>query len=558
MNTQAPSNFRAAVAFAVFAAACATSNPSTPATTNSVASSNTAVASVAKTSATELAVVGATPGAAGIGDPLFPESGNGGYDVQSYDLSIALDKTDGPIDASTSIRAKSTQALSSFDLDLRALEVHSVEVDGAAAKFAREKDELVITPAKPIANGAYFTTLVRYGGVPEGVEDPAFPIALKLGWMAKNGEVYVVSEPTGAKSFFPCNDHPRDKALFTIRVTVPKPLMVVANGALAETIDAGDKRTFVYKPRDPIATYLVTIAIAAFETSDLAGPNGLPIRNYFSPKTKASARKSFARTDAIIQFLGDTFGSYPFEVCGNILASIELPGALETQTLPTFGAHAGGEDVICHELAHQWFGDSVSVENWQDIWLNEGFAEYAAWMYSEATEGKDAADRKERFEKLLRGNYGRYRSMSARAPREGDDPAKKAPSEPPPGKPTVKSMFGQGVYVRGALALHALRREVGDEAFLKVMRTWEAEHRNGNASVADFVSHVEKNTSSAARAVLEHWIFDAEMPHVAEWDDVLAKEKAERDAKRKARDEERQKEKDADQAKEGGEKKDGR
>jgi aminopeptidase N len=492
----------------------------------------------------------AKPGAAGLGDPLFPEAGNGGYDVQSYELVIALEKTDGPIDASTTIRAKSTQALSTFDLDLHALDVRSIEVDGAAAKFTREGDELIVTPPKSIQNGAEFTTLVRYGGVPEGVLDPAFPIPLKLGWMAKNGEVYVVSEPTGAKSFFPCNDHPRDKALYTIRVTVPKPLEVVANGKLAETIDGGEKRTFVYKPRDPISTYLVTIAIAAFETSDLTGPNGLPIRNYFSPQTKAGARKSFERTDAIIEFLGRTFGEYPFEVCGNILSSIELPGALETQTLPTYGAHAGSEDVICHELAHQWFGDSVSVENWQDIWLNEGFAEYASWMYSEATNGKDAEERKVKFEKLLRSNYGSIRAMSSRPPREGQDPAKKAIPEPPPGNPSVKSLFGSNVYIRGALALHALRTEVGDEAFLKLMRGWAAGRKNGNASVADFANHVEKNTSKAARAVLEHWINDAEMPHVAAWDEALAKDKAERDAKKKAREDKRKKD-------EGGEKKDG-
>ena len=535
MNRSIPSLARCALAFSLLVSAC-----SGPRGTISARMDAGAVASA----------VEAKPGAAGLGDPLFPEAGNGGYDVQSYELVIALEKTDGPIDASTTIRAKSTQALSSFDLDLHALEVHSIEVDGKAAKYTREGDELVVTPAKPIASGAEFTTLVRYGGVPEGVLDPSFPIPIHLGWMAKNGEVYVVSEPTGAKSFFPCNDHPRDKALYTFRITVPKPLDVVANGKLAETIDGSEKRTFVYKPRDPIATYLVTIAIAPFETSDLAGPNGLPIRNYFSPQTKANARKGFERTDAIVQFLSETFGPYPFEVCGNILSSIELPGALETQTLPTYGAHAASEDVIAHELAHQWFGDSVSVENWQDIWLNEGFAEYASWMYSEATHGKDAEERKAKFEKLLRSNYGSIRSMGSRTPREGDDAAKKEKGEPPPGSPSVKSLFGPNVYIRGALALHALRTEVGDESFLKLMRSWAAGRKNGNASVADFANHVEKSTSKAARALLEHWINDAEMPHIAAWDEALAKDKAERDAKKKAREEKRKSD-------EGGEKKDG-
>jgi aminopeptidase N len=496
----------------------------------------------------------ATPGSPGIGDELFPTAGNGGYDVQSYDLSISIDDADGPIDATATIRAKSTQALSRFDFDLHGLDVHSIDIDGSAATFAREADELVVTPAKSIANGAEFTTIVRYGGKPDGVLDPAFPLDLKLGWIVKDGEVYVLSEPTGAKSFFPCNDHPRDKALYTIRLTVPKPLIAVSNGALAETIDAGEKRTFVYRPRDPIATYLVTIAIGAFDVNESKGQSGLPIHNYYSPKSKASLRKNFENTAAIVQFLSDTFGAYPFETCGNIVSNLDLPGALETQTLPTFGANIGGASTICHELAHQWFGDSVSVAEWSDIWLNEGFAEYAAWMYLESTKGR------ENLEKHAREQYGFYRAMTERPPAQGEDSSEPhesdSASEPPPGKPTIKSMFGAGVYVRGPLALHALRTEVGDDEFLRLMRSWVADHRNGNASIADFLAHVERTATPAARALLERWIFDPKMPHVAVFDDELAKEKAERDAKRKAREEERQKQHETEK-KDGGTQKSG-
>jgi aminopeptidase N len=491
------------------------------------------------------AATAATPGAAGIGDPLFPRAGNGGYDVESYDLAIALERVEGPIDASATIRAKSTQALSRFDFDLHGLDVHSIEVDGAPAKFEREEDELEITPARSIADGTEFTTVVRYGGVPEGVLDPAFPADLKLGWIVKDGEAYVLSEPTGAKTFFPCNDHPRDKALYAIRLTVPKPLVAVSNGALAETIDGGATRTFVYHPRDPIATYLVTIAIGAFEEFEGTSSNGVPIHNYYSPKTKASLRKNFERTDEIIRFLGDTFGAYPFEVCGNIASNLNLPGALETQTLPTYGVGVGGTSTICHELAHQWFGDTVSVENWGDIWLNEGFAEYAAWMYLESTKGREA------FEKHVRGQYGFYRVMAEfeAPPARGAAPEKdeKHPrSSPPPGRPTIHSMFGASVYVRGPLALQALRDAVGDEKFLALMRSWVAQHKNGNASVGDFLDHVEHATSADARSVVEHWIFDEKMPHVAAWDDALAKEKAERDAKREERERERAKSKESD------------
>jgi aminopeptidase N len=481
----------------------------------------------------------ARPGAPGIGDPMFPLAGNGGYDVQTYELAIALDKADGPIEATTEIRARSTQALSRFDLDFHGLDVRSIEVDGAAATFARDGDELVVTPARPIADGAAFTMRVSYGGVPEGVVDPSFPMDMRLGWVVKDGEVYVLSEPTGAKSFFPCNDHPRDKALYVIRVTVPKPLMVVSNGKLAETIEDASKRTFVYRPRDPIATYLVTIAIAEFDATDSTGADGLPIRNYFSPGSKSSARKNFENSAAIIQYLADTFGAYPFETCGNILSNLDLPGALETQTLPTYGKGIGSTSTICHELAHQWFGDTVSIADWQDIWLNEGFAEYASWMYLESTKGQAV------FEKHVRGQYGLYRAMTSRPAGRGEDPAEDAQprSRPPPGKPTVRTLFGSAVYVRGPLALHALRLEVGDAAFLELMRSWVRSHANGNASIADFLAHVERSTTPAARALVEHWIFDEEMPHIASFDEVLAKDAAERAAKRKEREEERAKKK---------------
>jgi aminopeptidase N len=522
------------------------SAPSAPATTATTAATPTTTASTAAS--------GATAGAPGIGDALFPLAGNGGYDVQSYDLAIALEEAGGPIDASAKIRARSTQALSRFDLDFHGLDIHAIEVDGAAATFAREDDELVVTPAKAIAKGVEFTTLVRYGGVPEGVLDPAFPVDLKLGWIVKDGEVYVLSEPTGAKTFFPCNDHPRDKALYTIRITVPKPLKAVSNGALVETVDGGDKRTFVYRPRDPIATYLVTIAIAAFDETESKGADGLPIRNYYSPKSKASTRKNFEHTNDLVKFLGDTFGAYPFEACGNILSNLDLPGALETQTLPTFGAGIGSTSTICHELAHQWFGDTVSVENWSDIWLNEGFAEYAAWMYLESSKGREA------FEKHVRGQYGFYRVMTERAPRgDAGSAENEADSriEPPPGKPSIHSMFGASVYVRGPLALHALRLEVGDETFLALMRSWVAEHKNANASVADFLEHVQKSSTSNARTLLEHWIFDPKMPNIPAYDEVLAKEKAEREAKRKERDLEKQKKLEAEKTEEGAKKSDG-
>jgi aminopeptidase N len=282
----------------------------------------------------------------------------------------------------------------------------------------------------------------------------------------------------------------------------------------------------------------VTIAIAHFVEEELAGPRGMKIQNFFSPKSRQSTRKGFERTDEIVSFLDEKFGPYPFETCGNILASISVPGALETQTIPIYGAGISGESIICHEQAHQWFGDAVGVESWSDIWLNEGFAEYASWMYLEATKGGDA------FDAHIQRQYAAQRRFSDRRAAASREPvsenAKPKPPLEPPARPSSKSMFSSVVYIRGALAMHALRREVGDEAFVELLRTWVTRNRNETASVEDFLAHVEKRTNAAARTVLEHWVYDEVMPHIAALDERIAEEQAEREAKRKARDEQKQ------------------
>jgi aminopeptidase N len=470
----------------------------------------------------------ATAGASGLGDPFFPESGNGGYDVKSYAIEIAFEPADGSIEATTTIHAAATQSLASFNLDFHALAVASIEVDARPATFARAGDELTVTPSSPIAQGSDFSAVVRYSGVPEGVEDTSLPFEIRIGWMTDGGEVYVFSQPNGAHSFFPCNDHPSDKALYTISLDVPKPLKAVSNGALAETREGGERRTFVYRPRDPIATYLVTIAIAEFEEQHLEGPDGLKIVNYFTPESTAKERANFDHTAEMVAFLSELFGPYPFETCGNILTNLDVPGALETQTLPVYGKDAVEESIICHELAHQWFGNSVSVAEWDDIWLNEGFAEYAAWMYEEQT--SDAKEHDERLRRL----YGFARFAGAE----------------PPGRVDVGSMFGLSVYVRGPLALHFLRQEIGDEAFLRVLRDWLAVHRNGNASLEQFLELLEREAGRDAVTLLEPWLFDDAMPSVEVWDEVLEAERKMLEEKRLQRAEERRKRKEAKESEE--------
>jgi aminopeptidase N len=463
----------------------------------------------------------ATFGAAGIGDTLIPGQGNGGYDVQRYDIALDLDAAAGPLRGVCTIVARATQPLSRFNLDFHGMTVDGISIDGADATFAREADELVVTPAAPLALGAEFTCVVRYNGKPEGVRDPSMPM-FAMGWTVRDGEAYVFSQPAGAMTWFPCNDHPKDKALFRISLRVPKPLDAVANGVLVEKLEEESARTFVWKARDPMATYLATVAIAELDSETYHTADGLEITNWFTRKSKENSRKAFQKTDEVLAFFSQAFGPYPFEISGNILTNARIPGALETQTKPVYGAGTGSEDIIAHELAHQWFGNAVCVEDWNDIWINEGIAEYAAWMYYESHAGR------EKFLEKVRSNYGMARFSKASAP----------------GCVTVEEMFGANVYVRGPIALHVVREAVGDERFLALMRKWVADHLHGNATLEQFLAHVEAEAGADVRAKMEPWIFDKEMPSIPEWDAELERRRAARDAERKERAEKRQRERD--------------
>jgi aminopeptidase N len=451
----------------------------------------------------------ATPGADGLGDEMFPKLGNGGYDALDYDITLAVDMSSGSIDALAKISAKATQDLSRFNLDLTGLDVKSIQVDGAPATFAREGGELEITPAKPLVEGKPFEATVAYSGVPKPIPDPSIPIE-GLGWLKHDGEVYVLSEPFGASSFMPVNDHPRDKATYTFRVTVPKAMVVAGNGALIEKKEAGDKITYVWRTRDPMASYLATIAIGEFVVDESKGKGGLAITNYYSPKVPSKEREVFAKEGEILAFFGDKFGAYPFETAGGILASIDLPGALETQTKPTYGAGAASESTIAHELAHQWFGNCVSFNTWHDIWIAEGFAEYSAWLWAEHTQGADGLQRE-----VLKA-YG----VVSRAPIEA------------PGKVDADTLFGGGVYLRGPLVLHALRLEVGDETFFKILRTWFEAHKNGVASDEDFIAHATSIAKRDMKPLLSAWLYDAKPPKIASLDAALAAKQKPRDKKK--------------------------
>jgi len=439
----------------------------------------------------------ANSGAPGIGDSLYPNFGNGGYDVQHYTLDLTvINVATSDLDGSTTIQARATQDLGSFNLDFIGFEITNITVNGHSADFRRSGQELTITPSPGLAENESFTVEIQYQGSPE--ESDSVALSIQTGWVTFEGGSFVLSEPDGAASFFPVNDHPLDKATYTFRVTVPDPFEVAANGVLTETIDNGKTATFVFEAREQMASYLATVNIDEFDLETSQSENGVLIRNYYSTGLPEDFRKPFERQGEMLVYFSDIFGAYPFEVYGALVIDTEFGAALETQTMSIFGRDMidtndleGTQQVVAHELAHQWFGDSVSLADWRDIWLNESFATYAQGLWTEHTQGRDALDNW--IEEVYGFVLENREHMS------------------PPGEPRADELFNPGVYYWGALGLHALRLEVGDEAFFQILKTYHDKYKGSNATTADFIAVAEEVSGQELSAFFESWLYSKDL-----------------------------------------------
>jgi aminopeptidase N len=430
--------------------------------------------------------VAGTPGARGVGDPYFPDLGNGGYDVEHYDLDLTWHADAGTLAGVATITATATQDLSRFDLDLSGLEVSATTVDGTPAATGRDAAELVVTPASPIPDGGEFEVVVTYGGRPEPIHQGTD--LFRVGWQTEGREAFVASEPAGAATFFPGNDHPSDKATYSFHITAPADQVVATNGEPVGTRNRGDGTvTWDSRARDPMATYLVQVAIGQYEVVD-GGTSaaGVPIRHVLHRDLAAPARDTVSRTAQMMDVMAGVWGPYPFEAYGVLAVDTPLDFALETQTLTLIGSDIAREGrdadvILVHELAHQWVGDAVSPATWKDIWLNEGFATYSEWLWSERTGGLSAAQL--------------ARRVQAEPGLDG-----------PTADPGADELFQRTVYDRGALTLQALREAIGDDAFFVVLRTWVDEHEGGSASTADFTALAARVSGKDLTALFDRWL----------------------------------------------------
>lgn len=451
-----------------------------------------AVATAAAASFVIAAAPAPTPGADGVGDPYFPQLGNGGFDARHYDLDIAYAPDTGRLDGRTTITARATQNLSSFDLDLQKLDVTRIEVNGRRAEFTRSGDEITVTPGNFLARGRTFTVSVTYGGIPQPLNSPIV-FGSDYGWMKTPDGVFVACEPNAASTWFPSSDHPSDKATYDIRVKAPKGLTAVSNGRLVSTYDKGASTYTHWRESKPMATYLATATIGKFDVRTGKTPSGIPIYVAIDPTlANSNSVDVYAVTAAATDYWASLFGPYPFEETGAIVDNMPQAGfSLEVQSKPAYSA-VRNETTIVHELAHQWFGDSVSVAQWKDTWLNEGFATYAQWLWAEHQGTRSAHD----------SFLAAYDARAADNPFWGITVA----------DPQRDTMFASAVYQRGAMTLQMLRERIGDTAFFKLLPAWTKLHRYGNADTADFIRLAEKVSGQQLDDLFHTWLFTPGKP----------------------------------------------
>ncbi|UJW31978.1 M1 family metallopeptidase [Saccharothrix sp. AJ9571] len=433
------------------------------------------------------------PGAPGLGDPIYPRAGNGGYDVQHYDIALRYQPATDELTGQTTLHAVATQDLSQFNLDF-ALKVTSVWVGGEPASFrvdTADKTELIVTPGAPVAKGRPLTVTVDYADIPSQVQVDGVQV-----WHRTETGGVSIGQPRSSETWFPANDHPSDKATYRVSATVPAGTTALSNGVLtgrSQPVPGWSR--WDWRADEPMVSYLPFIALGKYEfTEGVAG--NLPYYTAYDESLREvlpTAKAAIERTPEITGFLASKFGPYPFGSLGGV-ATTGWNSAIENQTRPVYGTlFEVGKDatwLVAHELAHQWYGDSVALADWSNMWLNEGFATYGEWLWSEHRGSGTAAELADAF-------YAKY-------------PAEDAFWQLKlwPGT----RLFASAVYERGAMTLQALRTEVGDDTFFRILEGYHSKYRGGHATTPDFIQFAEDLAGRPLDALFRTWLADPVKP----------------------------------------------
>ncbi len=423
-------------------------------------------------------------------DPYLPGHGDDRYAVEHYDLDLRYRPPGNHLEGHAVLRLRALAELPDLLLDLHGLQVTSLHLQGAAvARWAHRSSRIRIRLRAPAPAGSELLVTIGYRGNPRTMRGPDG----QAGWEELTDGVLVAAQPHGAPTWFPCNDRMSDKAAYRVAVTTDPSYRVVANGVPVAQRGVGRRVEWVHEQRQPMATYLATLQIGRYvaERQSAEVPSWL----VGPPARMPRVREAFADQPRMLEVFSDAFGPYPFDRYTVVVTDDPLEIPLESQTMSTFGANHlsrgwEAQRLVAHELAHQWFGNAVTAASLADIWLHEGFACYAEWLWSEAS-GRTTVDEEAE----------RHHAVLARRPQDLvlTDPG-------------AYRTFDDRVYKRGALTLHALRRTVGDEVFYALLRSWVEGNRYAVVTTTDFEAAVADVTGHPHRELLDRWLRDTALP----------------------------------------------
>jgi aminopeptidase N len=451
----------------------------------------------------------ALPGAAQLGtesqfgDPYFPTLGNTGYDVRHYDLALTVDRQTRTVRGAVTVELRPTVELRAFTFDLVGFDVAAVEVDGTSASVSRPRHKLRIVPRQPLAKGKQAVVRITYSGRPSAQDLTGWY------WFPGGGALFS-PQPSGASRLFPCNERPSDKATFAFEATTRQGTVAVANGLLERQSEPREGWVrFAWRETEPFPVYAAVVAVGRFRLMSERSTDGLPIINAFPRGSKGASAvpkgtprrlaKRLRRQGEIIATLEKYLGPYPYSSAGAIVTTESRPDAMEAASRPTYPGVRGAlkgkhfEQLVAHELAHQWLGDAVTLARWRDIWLNEGFATYGELLWIAESRDIPIGDLFQRDSCC----FGYYKGMKR-----------------PPGDPGPDHLFSVTVYNRGALTLEALRRTVGDDAFYRILREWVDRNRGGNVNTRDFIRLSESIAGRQLDGFFQRWLYEEGLPNL--------------------------------------------
>ncbi|AJT40617.1 M1 family metallopeptidase [Psychromicrobium lacuslunae] len=444
-------------------------------------------------------------------DPYTPGHGSADYQVAHYELDLDCRLASNRLIAKAVISATSRVKLKTLRFSLAGLKVGKVSVKSGGknlkiAKYSHRAEQLLIELAEPLSKDKKFSTEIRYEGNPA----PTIGLWGDVGWEELADGVLVAGQPTGAPSWFPCNDHPSQKASYRITISTDANYRPVCNGTLISRTTKASRETWVYEQPEPMASYLATVQIGRYELLPLEDqPRGshraeqaaqaespVPLAIAVPASLRATALRGLAQQRAMMDTFEYCFGRYPFAAYTVVITEDELDIPLEAQSLSIIGRNHldlswEAQRLVAHELSHQWFGNSLTLARWEDIWLHEGFACYAEWIWSEASGTMPIERRAGLAHRMLAGQ----------------------PQDLVIGAPGPELMFDDRVYKRGALAVHALRQAVGEQNFFPLLREWNSRFRHGSVRTADLLALAEEMVPGCqAASVLQPWLYQAELP----------------------------------------------